>query len=101
MYRLTPILLCVLLVGCAHRRVDWTRTVTTHPDDTVVEQNHVIYDNVGFDTQAGVVTLGRDGHGNPTLHMENLKAEDMTARAALEIAKTAAAFAPGRVGSTP
>ena len=83
----------VTAAGCATRSVEWTRTVTTHPDNTVVEQNHVTYLNQGNDTSADEITIGRDADGNPTLHMSKYNSQDMSARAAIEWAGAAKALA--------
>lgn len=86
--------------GCATRTVEWTRTTTTHPDSTVVEENHVVYSNTGFDTSTGLVEVSRDANGNPTLKMENFKGEDMTARTISEGFKAVQAVA-GAASGTP
>lgn len=89
----------VMNAGCATRSVEWTRTVTTHPDNTVVEENHVSYNNTGFDTSTGLVEVSRDEHGNPTLKMENFKGEDMTARTISEGFKAVQAVAGAASGA--
>lgn len=77
---IATIVMVLMNAGCATRSVQWDRTTTTHPDGTVVEENHVAYNNTGFDTSTGLVEVSRDEHGNPTLKMENFKGQDMTAQ---------------------
>ncbi len=80
--------------GCAQRSIDWTRTTTTRPDGTVVETNDVHYQNNGFDTASGLLTVGRDDLGNPTLTIENYTSEDQVTRTLAEGFKAMQAIAP-------